>query len=62
MHENACVDQPIDGVKLKIQRTGEKQKLLWVARSRTPLSTGTVADPSIAGATLQLLSPSGGPW
>jgi cysteine-rich repeat protein len=60
LHENACVDQPIDGVKLRIQRTGEKQKLLWVARSRTPLSTGTVADPSIAGATLELLSPSGG--
>src|SRR5262249_7043278 len=60
LHENACVDQPIDGVKLKIQRSGEKQKLLWVARSRTPLAAGTPVDPSVTGATLELLSPSGG--
>jgi cysteine-rich repeat protein len=58
MHENACVDQPIDGAKLKIERKNGKEKLLWVARTRTPVASSSPADPSSTGATLELLSPS----
>src|SRR5262249_51834823 len=35
LHENACVDQPLDGVKLKIQRSGEKQSSYgWLGVAR----------------------------
>ncbi len=62
LHQNACIDQPIDGVKLKLQRKNGKEKLLWVARSRTAAGLGAPGfDPTSSGATLELYSPFAAP-
>ena len=57
LHQNACVDEPVDGAKLLLQRKNGKQKLLWRAKSPTIATTGAVFEPTATGATLELFSP-----
>jgi cysteine-rich repeat protein len=59
LHQNACVDRPIDGSKLQLVRRASGEKLVWVAKHRGPSAPpGAVSfDPRIDGATLELYSP-----
>lgn len=57
LHQNACVDEPVDGVKLQLDARNGKEKLLWVARNRAGAPVGPAVDPSVVGATLELYSP-----
>jgi cysteine-rich repeat protein len=61
LHANQCIDEPIEGVKLKLQQKGNREILQWQARNQpaTPPSAA-VADPSVTGATLELYSPTAG--
>jgi cysteine-rich repeat protein len=61
LHQNACIDEPIDGAKLLLQRKNGKEKLLWRAKNRTALATGATFDPAATGAALELFSPSAAP-
>jgi len=62
LHQNACVDEPIDGVKLQLERRNGKEKLLWIARRKGGQElAGGGADPTVSGATLELYSPADGP-
>jgi cysteine-rich repeat protein len=61
LHQNACVDEPIDGARLKLQRRNGKEKLLWRAKNATPVTSGGVFDPTITGATLEMFSPNAAP-
>jgi cysteine-rich repeat protein len=61
LHENACVDEPIDGVRLKLQRRNGKEKLLWRAKNATPIPGGGAFDPTLTGATLEMFSPNAPP-
>ena len=60
VHANACVDRPIDGVKLRLQQIQGKAKLLWLARDRAGAPTGATFDPTIDGVTLEMYSPLAG--
>src|SRR5262245_43844009 len=57
MAGNACIDEPVDGAKLLLQRKNGKEKLLWRAKNHTPVETGAAFDPTVSGATLELFSP-----
>lgn len=61
LHENACVDRPVDGVKLQLRRRNGRQKLLWVARNAGGESLGPTFDPTTSGATLEMYSPFAAP-
>lgn len=61
LHDNACVDEPVDGVKLLLQRKNGKEKLLWRAKNAAPTATVASFDPSATGATLELFSPATAP-
>ncbi len=61
LHQNVCIDEPIDGVKLLLQRKNGKEKLVWRAKNATGLETGAAFDPTASGATLELLSPGAPP-
>ena len=56
LHENDCVDEPIDGVKLQLEQKNGRQKLTWVARNRSATPPAGL-DPMVSGATLELYSP-----
>jgi cysteine-rich repeat protein len=57
LHDNQCVDEPLDGTKLLLERRNGKEKLLWRARNAIPATGGGVFDPTQTGATLELFSP-----
>jgi cysteine-rich repeat protein len=61
LHQNACIDEPIDGAKLLLERRNGKEKLLWKAKNRTTVVSGGVFDPTVTGATLELFSPNSAP-
>ena len=61
LHQNACVDEPIDGAKLKLERRNGNEKLLWKAKNRTISVGGGVFDPTQTGATLEMFSPNAPP-
>jgi cysteine-rich repeat protein len=57
LHENQCVDEPVEGVKLRLERRNGREKLFWSARNREGAPSGATADPSLTGAVLELYSP-----
>ncbi len=61
LHQNACVDEPIDGAKLRLERRNGREKLLWKAKNATPIASGGVFDPTVTGATLEMFSPNAQP-
>lgn len=61
LHQNVCIDEPIDGAKLLLERRNDKEKLLWRAKNRTTLDTGATFDPTATGASLEVFSPNAPP-
>lgn len=61
LHQNQCVDEPIEGVKLALERRNGREKLQWSARNRPAVPpSAAVVDPTVTGAVLELYSPTGG--
>jgi cysteine-rich repeat protein len=61
LHANACVDEPIDGTQLLLQRRNGKEKLLWRAKNAAVSASAGLFDPTAGGATLELFSPGAPP-
>jgi cysteine-rich repeat protein len=61
LHQNQCIDEPLDGSKLLLERRGGREKLLWRAQNAVPVASNGFFDPTVTGATLEMFAPNAPP-
>ena len=61
-HANACVDQLVDGVLLRLERKYGREKLLWTAKNLgNPSTPNPALNPTQTGAVLEMFAPDATP-